>query len=155
MVDVQDDEIRKGVPELLKESNSSSAESVVGVEEDYGLTHVGYLDVIFHWITTNKPSKSDVELLWSKLRHTELHYNTVMAIKHSIPEHDQELDVPRPHPVADKPNNSLKQNIYRIDKKSLRLSGKHEDFYLLDINKNVPHGCAGCVKWRDLLFLSV
>ena len=77
-------------------------EKVMGLEEQYSLTHFQFVEVVLQWITSNTPSQDDVSKLWALVRQVDLSYNfvndsrnTVLCYKEqylSIPDIDNRLE---------------------------------------------------------------
>ena len=47
-------------------------EKVLGLEEQYSLTHFQFVEVVLQWITSNTPSQDDVSKLWALVRQADL-----------------------------------------------------------------------------------
>ena len=75
-------------------------EKVMGLEEQYSLTHFQFVEIVLQWITSNTPSQDDVSKLWALVRQADLscdfvNYsrNTVLCYTDgiSIPDIDRNL----------------------------------------------------------------
>ena len=75
----------KSVQNLLsKNYGSFSCDQIFELEDQYKLEHFEFVEFLLDWITSNKPSQSDVTKLWSKVRHQELNYNYVRYLRYTI-----------------------------------------------------------------------
>lgn len=49
-----------------------SAERMLGLENEFSISHFQFVDIVLEWVAANKPSQINITELWGKVRHEEL-----------------------------------------------------------------------------------